>query len=115
MGGVVETELAAEAVAASRRAAGDWAGTPAAERGEILRQAAGLLDERAEEVGRDLARAEGKTLAEAVHETQLAARVLRYYAAQALDPDGETYPSQQPGVLLYCLRGPIGVVSAITP
>ena len=109
------SELAAEAIAAAGRSASIWAGTPAAERGEILRRAASRLDERAQDIGRDLAREEGKTLAEAVRETQLAARVLRYYASQALDPDGETYPSQQAGVLLYCRRGPVGVVSVITP
>ena len=108
-------ELAAEAVEAAARAFPAWRDTPAPARGEILRRAADLLEARADDVGRDLAREEGKTLAEAVGETRRAVAILRYYAAQTLEPDGETYPSHAPQTFLYARREPLGVVAAITP
>jgi acyl-CoA reductase-like NAD-dependent aldehyde dehydrogenase len=108
-------ELAAEAVEAAAAAWTGWRETPPPARGEVLRRAADLLDERAGTIGRDLTREEGKTLAEAVAETQRAAAIVRYYAGQTLEPDGETYPSHSQQTFLYARREPLGVVVAITP
>jgi aldehyde dehydrogenase (NAD+) len=108
-------ELAAEAVEAAAAAFPSWRETPPPARGDVLRRAADLVDERADAIGRDLAREEGKTLAEAVGETRRAAAILRYYAGQTLEPDGETYPSHSPLTFLYARREPLGVVTAITP
>jgi alpha-ketoglutaric semialdehyde dehydrogenase len=107
--------LAADAVLAARAAFPAWRDTPAPARGDILRGAADLLEQRVEEVGRDLAREEGKTLAEGIGETRRAVAILRYYAGQTLEPDGETYPSASPATFLYARREPVGVVLAITP
>ncbi len=107
--------LAAEAIEAAHRAAASWRATPAPARGELLRKAADLLEQRAEAIGRDLTREEGKTLAEAIGETRRAVAILRYYAGQTLEPDGETYPSHSPATFLYARREPVGVVVAITP
>ena len=109
------TDVAADAVEAAARAFAGWRDTPPPERGEVLRRAADLVSERAEAIGRDLAREEGKTLAEAVGETRRAAAILRYFAGQTLEPDGETYPSHSPLTFLYARREPVGVVAAITP
>jgi alpha-ketoglutaric semialdehyde dehydrogenase len=108
-------EIAAEAIEAAATAFAPWRDTPPPARGEVLRQAADLVDERAETIGRDLVREEGKTLAEAVGETRRAAAILRYYAGQTLEPDGETYPSHSALTFLYARREPLGVVTAITP
>jgi alpha-ketoglutaric semialdehyde dehydrogenase len=107
--------LAVEAVAAAHSAFRSWRSTPPPLRGDILRKAADLLDARAAEVGRDLTREEGKTLAEGIGETRRAVQILRYFAAQTLEPDGETYPSHSATTFLYARREPVGVVSAITP
>jgi acyl-CoA reductase-like NAD-dependent aldehyde dehydrogenase len=112
---LAEAGLAVEAVEAAMAAAAAWRDTAAPARGEVLRRAAGLLDDRADEIGRTLTSEEGKTLAESVRETRLAASILRYYAGQVLEPDGETYPSHNPDVLLFTQREPVGVVSVITP
>ena len=106
---------ARRAVEAARAAFPAWRSTPAPARGEVLRRAAELLDARAAEVGREFAREEGKTLAEAVGEVRRAVAILRYFAGQTLEPDGETYPSASPLTLLYARREPVGVVLAITP
>jgi aldehyde dehydrogenase (NAD+) len=108
-------EIAAEAVEAAANSFAGWRDTPPPARGDVLRQAADLVDERADSIGRDLAREEGKTLAEAVGETRRAAAILRYYAGQTLEPDGETYPSHSALTFLYARREPLGVVTAITP
>jgi acyl-CoA reductase-like NAD-dependent aldehyde dehydrogenase len=110
-----DAALAREAVEAAREAFPGWRETPAPARGEILRRAASLLEERAETVARDLAREEGKTLAEAAGETARAVSILRYYAGQTLEPDGEIYPSASATTFLYARREPLGVVTAITP
>ncbi len=108
-------EIAAEAVEAAAAAFAAWRDTPPPARGDVLRRAADLVDERADEIGRDLAREEGKTLAEAVGETRRAAAILRYYAGQTLEPDGETYPSHSALTFLYARREALGVVTAISP
>jgi alpha-ketoglutaric semialdehyde dehydrogenase len=108
-------EIAADAVEAAAGAAAEWRDLPAPARGEVLRRTADLVEARAAEIGRDLAREEGKTLAEGVGETKRAAAIIRYFAAQALEPDGETYPSHSPRTFLYARREPVGVVTAITP
>ncbi len=107
--------LAAAAVEAASAAASSWRSTPAPGRGEILRKAADLLEQRADSVGRDLTREEGKTLTEGIGETKRAVAILRYYAGLTLDADGETYPSHSPRTFLFARREPIGVVAVITP
>ena len=107
--------VAEQAVEAAALAAASWRNTPAPARGEILRKAAELLQQRTPGVARDLAMEEGKTLAEAAGETGRAVALLRYFAAQTLEPDGETYPSHSPRTFLYAVREPVGVVAAITP
>jgi alpha-ketoglutaric semialdehyde dehydrogenase len=108
-------EVAADAVEAAAGAFVSWRETPPPERGDVLRRAADLVEERADAIGRDLAREEGKTLPEAIGETRRAAAILRYYAGQTLEPDGETYPSHSTVTFLYARREPVGVVTAITP
>jgi alpha-ketoglutaric semialdehyde dehydrogenase len=108
-------ELAAEAAEAAAAAFVPWRETPPPARGEVLRRAADLLEQRTDAIGRDLTREEGKTLAEAIGETRRAAAILRYYAGQTLEPDGETYPSHSALTFLYARREPLGVVTAITP
>jgi acyl-CoA reductase-like NAD-dependent aldehyde dehydrogenase len=110
-----DAKLASEAVDAAHAAFASWRAMPPPARGEILRKAGDLLDQRADAVGRDLTREEGKTLPEGIGETKRAVAILRYFAAQTLEPDGETYPSHSPATFLYARREPVGVVVAITP
>lgn len=110
-----DAAVASDAVAAAAAAAEEWGASRPEARATVLRRAADLLDERAPEIARDLTREEGKTLAESLREAQLSARVMRHYAGQVLEPSGESYPSQQQGVLLLTRREPLGVVSVITP
>jgi aldehyde dehydrogenase (NAD+) len=112
---LADADVADAAIGAAHRAAGGWRATRAPARGDVLRAAARILEERAETIARDLTAEEGKTLAESRRETLLAAKIFGYYAIQTLDPDGATYPSHQPDLLLFTTREPLGVVSVITP
>ncbi len=112
---LADQTLAEQAVQAAVNAATSWRDTPAPARGEILRRAADLLQQRTPDIARDLAAEEGKTLPEAAGETGRAVAILRYFAAQTLEPDGDTYPSHSAKTFLYAVREPIGTVAAITP
>src|SRR5947207_5830521 len=67
------------------------------------------------EIGRSLAREEGKTLAEGVGETVRAAQIFDFFAGEALRLSGETVPSVRPGVGVEMTREAVGVVGIITP
>ncbi len=112
---LADDKIVRQAVQAATEAAPAWRNTPAPARGEMLRKAADILQQRTPEVARDLAMEEGKTLPEATGETGRAIAILRYFAAQTLEPDGETYPSHSARTLLYAVREPIGTIAAITP
>jgi alpha-ketoglutaric semialdehyde dehydrogenase len=112
---LADAAIAADAVEAARSAFRSWCSASPSDRGDVLRRAGDLLERDAGEIGREFAREEGKTLAEAVGETRRAAAILRYYAGQTFEPDGEVFPSANPATLLYSRREPLGVVVAITP
>jgi len=103
------------AVTAAAEAADGWRRTSAVARAAILHKAANLLETRANEIGRELTREEGKTLKEGIGETTRAVQILRYFAGEAQQPSGEHYPSANPLTLLYTARDPLGVVAIITP
>lgn len=108
-------EDVAAAIAAAAEALADWRRTSPIARANILFKAAEVLASRADRIGRELTREEGKTLKEGVGETNRAVQILRYYAGEAQQPDGEHYPSLSPTTLLYTMREPLGVVAVITP
>lgn len=103
------------AVTAAAEAYPGWAATSAIARANILYKASEILNARLQEVARDLTREEGKTFREAVGETSRAVAILRYFAGELQQPDGEHYPSANPNTLLFTVREPLGVVGIITP
>ena len=117
---VVEVEEAdagavAAAVERARAAGGRWAAASALERSAALVAAADALAGAAGEVTELVVREVGKPLTEAAAETGRGIGILRYYAQQALDPDGETYPGPSPAALLLSRRRPRGVAGLVTP
>ncbi|MCO5220223.1 MAG: aldehyde dehydrogenase family protein [Thermomicrobiales bacterium] len=103
------------AIQAATDAAPKWRDTNVVARSVILLKAAEILASRQNEIGRELAREEGKTLKEGIGETGRAIQILRYYAGEAQQPNGEHYPSMNLDTLLYTTREPLGVVGVITP
>ena len=110
-----DAQMVNQAVEAAARAAAGWSALPSPARGDVLRRAGRLIEERAESIARDFTREEGKTFNEALGETLRAAAIFHYFSAQALDPDGQTFPSSAPATFLYSRREPLGVVALITP
>ena len=105
----------AKAIDAASEAFKSWREMGAIERSNILYKASDILTQRAQEIGRDLTREEGKTLKEGVGETLRAAGIMRYYAGEVLQPNGEHYPSANYKTMLYTQREPLGVIGMITP
>ena len=103
------------AVVAARAAQRDWAATPTHERGAVLQRAAALIRDSAEQHGAELAREEGKTLAEGIGEVRRAAQILDY-AGQAGDREaGSVFDSPRPGERILVTRHALGTVGLITP
>ena len=96
-------------------AAESWRRTPMHERCAVLRRAAGLLDERADQYGEELTREEGKTLAEGIGEVRRAAAIFEFNAGEADRESGELYNSPRRGEQIMVVRRPLGVVGIITP
>jgi acyl-CoA reductase-like NAD-dependent aldehyde dehydrogenase len=89
------------------------------DRSQILRRAATLLRERAEEFAQTISREEGKILAESRLEAARSAETLEVSADEARRIVGEMVPldaaPNAAGKLGFTLRVPCGVVAAITP
>ena len=105
----------ADAVAAARAAQAAWAAAPALQRSAALVAASEALAGAAGELTELMVREVGKPRGEAAGEAQRAVGIMRYYAQQVLDPDGETYPGPDPATLLLSRRRPRGVAGLITP
>ena len=104
-----------DAVAAASTAAALWRRTPIHERALILRRAATLLDQRAEQYGMELTIEEGKTLAEGIGEVRRAAEIFRFNADEANRQAGDLFASPRLGERIMVVRKPLGVVGIITP
>ncbi|MET3510388.1 aldehyde dehydrogenase family protein [Plantibacter flavus] len=103
------------AFAAARTAFDGWRRTPARTRAAILLRAADIIEAHREAWGRELAREEGKTLVEAIAETDHAANILRFHAQEVERQSGGVFESPSPGERILVIRRPVGVVGAITP
>ncbi len=108
-------EQAGAAVAAARAAAPVWAASTPQERSTVLDTIGTELLARREELGRLLAREEGKILPEAIGEVSRAGYIFKFFAGEALRAGGEHLMSVRPGVEINVLRHPVGVVGLITP
>src|SRR6185437_7471402 len=85
------------------------------QRFDILDRAGTEILARKEELGRMLARENGKTVPEAIGEAGRAGAVVKYFAGEALRNAGEKFDSTRPGIEVEVTREPLGVVGLITP
>jgi aldehyde dehydrogenase (NAD+) len=104
-----------EAVEAANAAQSGWADTPGPERGRILRDAAGRLADRKDELAETLTREEGKPLSEATGEVQRAIDIFYYCAEKIRDFGGKVKSPSSERSTLYTVEEPIGVAGLITP
>jgi alpha-ketoglutaric semialdehyde dehydrogenase len=104
-----------EAIEAARLALPGWSMSGVQERAEILDRVGSALLARREELGRQLAREEGRALHEALGEVGRAAQIFKFFGGEALRLAGELIPSTRPGVEVAVTREPVGVVGIISP
>ena len=109
------TATAEMAVAAAVRAQPAWAELSPFRRFEILDWIGAEIIGNQKEIGRLLAREEGKTVAEATNEVNRAGALFKYFASESLRSHSESLVSARPGVAVQVQREPIGVVGLITP
>ncbi|MEC7586267.1 MAG: aldehyde dehydrogenase family protein, partial [Pseudomonadota bacterium] len=104
-----------QAVSAALAAQPNWASASPQLRHDVLERAGALIVERKDELGRLLAREEGKTIAEAVGETVRASQVFKFFAGEALRNTGDAVASVRPGIDVMIEREAVGVIGLITP
>ncbi len=104
-----------EAIAAARNAFAQWSLSTPQQRFDLLDQVGSVILARKAELGRLLAREEGKTLPEAIGEVGRAAQIFKFFAGEALRLGGEIVPSVRPGMTVEVTREPVGVIGLITP
>ena len=103
------------AVQAARGAFPGWSEASPEVRSDVLDRAGAIVMSRAEELGTLLSREEGKTLPEGKGEVMRAARILKYFAGEALRRHGQTLESTRPGIDAETWREAVGVYGLITP
>ena len=70
---------------------------------------------RKEELGRLLAREEGKSLPESIGEAARAGHIFKYFGGETVRQVGDRLASVRPGVEIDITREPLGVIGIITP
>ncbi|MCS6907631.1 MAG: NAD-dependent succinate-semialdehyde dehydrogenase [Anaerolineales bacterium] len=109
------SEDASKAVEAAHRAFPEWAKLPPPERGKILKKAAQLARERANDLGRLLTLEQGKPLGEAVGEINASADALEFFGEEGWRIQGDILPPNKPNRRSFVIKQPLGVVVAISP
>lgn len=103
------------ALAAVQKGFDAWRAVPAFERNKLMRQAATLLRQRADETARVLTQEQGKPLAEARLETLAAADIIDWFADEGMRVYGRVVPPRNLAVRQLVLKEPVGPVAAFTP
>jgi aldehyde dehydrogenase (NAD+) len=106
---------AERAIRAARDAFPAWSRGSIQERHDILKRIGEAILARKDELGRLLAREEGKTLAEGIGETVRAAQIFLFFSGECLRLAGEKIASVRPNVDVEVTREPLGVIGLITP
>ncbi|MCP5152108.1 MAG: aldehyde dehydrogenase family protein [Chromatiales bacterium] len=104
-----------DAIAAASAAFPAWSRSGIQQRFDVLDAIGTEILARREELGRLLAREEGKTLPEAIGEAARAGQIFKFFAGEVLRLAGEHLPSTRPGIEVDVTREAVGVVGLITP
>jgi aldehyde dehydrogenase (NAD+) len=110
-----DAEQTQRAISAARKAFAQWSLSTPQQRFDLLDQVGSTILARKAELGRLLAREEGKTLPEAIGEVGRAGQIFKFFAGEALRIGGEIVPSVRPGMTVEVTREPLGVIGLITP
>jgi succinate-semialdehyde dehydrogenase / glutarate-semialdehyde dehydrogenase len=103
------------ALGAAQKGFEAWRKIPANERAATMRQAAGLVRERASDIARLMTQEQGKPFAEARGEVLAAADIIEWFADEGRRVYGRIVPSRNLAAQQLVLKEPIGPVAAFTP
>ena len=104
------------ALKAAQKGFETWRDMTAAERSKIMRKAAALMRERADEIGRLVTQEQGKPVAEGKGEAMAAGDIIEWFAEEAFRIYGRIVPSRTGmHVRQMVLKDPVGPVAAFTP
>ena len=84
-------------------------------RGKILKRAAELMRERAEEIARIATTESGKSIHETRIEVQMSANIFEWFAEEGRRAYGRVLPQRTPGTRLAIVKEPVGPVAAFAP
>ena len=112
---IADLQALDQAVKAAKDAFPSWSQASPQARHDVLDTTSNVISKRREELGRLLAREEGKTLAEGIGEVSRAAQIFKFFAGEALRLGGEAFQSVRPGVEVLVEREALGIVGLITP
>lgn len=117
---VAGTDDVDAALASAERGAAAWRETPAWTRMDVLNRAAGIIEQRVEEIAQVLSAENGKTITEARGEVGRASDMIRLAGYEGTQLYGDTLPldaNRGTGLekLGFTVRQPCGIVVAITP
>ena len=104
------------ALAAAQRGFEVWRDFSPAERSKIMRKAAGLMRERAGDIGLLLTQEQGKPLVEARGEAFVAGDIIDWFAEEGFRVYGRLVPHRSnPAIRQMVIKDPVGPVAAFTP
>lgn len=103
------------AVTSARRAFEDWSRTPGRGRAVHMRRLARAIEKHADRLARIESIDNGKLLADTSRHVRGLPSWLDYFAGLADKLHGATIPLDEPELVAYTRREPVGVVAAITP
>ncbi|MBO6784280.1 MAG: NAD-dependent succinate-semialdehyde dehydrogenase, partial [Alphaproteobacteria bacterium] len=104
-----------EALEAAEKGFREWKTVPAFDRYKVMRKAADLMRERAEEIATIMTMEQGKPLFEAKIETLFGADIIDWFAEEARRTYGRVVPARADGITQLVVKEPVGPVAAFTP
>jgi len=110
-----DATTATAALDAAHEAFPAWSTSSVQQRFDILDAVGTRIAQRGDELGRLLAREEGKPLTEAKGEVLRASQLFKFFAGEAIRNSGELLDSTRPGLTVEMTHEPVGVIAAITP
>jgi len=104
-----------EAVRAAVRAFPEWSGMNPQRRARVMFRFKALLEDNMEELARLLSSEHGKVIADSRGDVQRGLEVIEFVAGVPHLQKGEFTEGAGPGIDVYSMRQPMGVVAGITP
>ncbi|PRD38804.1 UNVERIFIED_CONTAM: bauC [Trichonephila clavipes] len=105
----------AHAIAEAEKAQPAWAATNPQRRARVMMKFGDLINQHMDELAELVAREHGKTIPDAKGDVQRGLEVIEVCMGAPALLKGEYTDSAGPGIDLYSMRQPLGVVAAITP